>query len=94
MKENQMKEIHTGETRSGFHFEVDHAQVDNFELLEELVALRTNGSRIVTVARMLLGDEQLLRLKEHCRGENGVVPLTAIERELDEIFGQIKPAKN
>lgn len=94
MEENIMEKIHAGTTKSGFAFEVAHAQMDNFELLDELVALRTDGSRIVTVARMLLGEEQLRRLKEHCRGENGIVPLTAIEREIGEIFAAIKQAKN
>ena len=91
---SEMTRIHAGETESGFAFEIEHERVDNYELLEELVAMREDGSRIIPVARMLLGEEQLARLKEHCRGESGIVPVTAIERELNDIFVRIKQAKN
>ena len=94
MEEKTTEQIHTGKTRSGFAYEVPHERVDNFELLDELVALRHDKTKITTVVRMLLGDEQFARLKEHCRSASGIVALTAIERELEDIFGAIGQAKN
>ena len=94
MEEKMTEQIHTGKTRSGFAYEVPHERVDNFELLDALVALRQDKTRITTVIRMLLGEEQLARMKEHCRNDAGIVPLTAIERELEDIFSAIGQAKN
>ena len=73
-------------TKSGFEFEKSPEALDNWELLEDLVDLETNSSKIVPVCRRLLGTEGANRLKEHCRDENGKVSVSAVQKEITEIF--------
>lgn len=85
MKEE--KKIRTGVTGSGFEFEVEEAALDDWELLESLVELE-KGSRTgyIGAANGLLGKKGAAALKEHCRGKDGRVPITAVAKELNEIF--------
>lgn len=77
-------------TASGFEFEINKAALDDWELLEDLVDLETNESKMVPVCRKLLGAEGMQRLKEHCRDESGKVPASKISMELGEIFNLLR----
>lgn len=81
-------------TASGFEFEINKAALDDWELLEDLVDLETNGSKMVSVLRRLLGNEGAQRLKEHCRDENGIVPKTKVTEELGEILNLLGEQNN
>lgn len=81
-------------TSTGFEFDVSADALDDWELLEELAQLETDGSKIVSVCRRLLGYESTQRLKEHCRGENGRVSVTAMDNELSEIFTILRKDTN
>lgn len=62
-----------GKTTSGFEFVIEDDVFDNWELSEAIVDT-DNGQpfAVVNLARQLLGQEQLDKLKEHCR-ESGKV---------------------
>ena len=77
-------------TASGFEFDIPKEALDDWELLEDLVDLETNGTKMISVCRRLLGAEGAARLKDHCRDENGKVAVTRIEGEIAEIFELLK----
>lgn len=73
-------------TASGFEISIDPAVLDSWELLEALSAADENPFQIVKVCPQLLGKDGTERLKNHLRAENGIVPASAMEREITEIF--------
>lgn len=75
-------------TSTGFEAEVDESfrtDWEYFEALEAAAAGKVTGQ--VQLARCLLGEEDLKRLKDHCREENGRV---SAEKMTDELFELIK----
>ena len=76
-----------GKTKSGFVFEIDEEAKDDMELLEGLIQIDQGDLRsIPNVLVMLLGEEQKKALYDHCRGEDGVVPLDRVAEEMKDIF--------
>jgi len=83
-----------GETETGFAFEICAEVLDDYELLEDLNDLSKNTGVLPRVLKTVLGEEQTVRLKEHCRNaETGRVPVTAINEELERIFNAINALK-
>ena len=82
-----------GKTKSGFEFEVEDEQLNNFELIEVLADVDVNPLLLPKLVKMLLGNDQKNRLLDHLRTEKGIVPLDAISTEIMEIF-QSGQAKN
>lgn len=82
-----------GKTTSGFSFEIEDEQLNNFELIEVLADVDSNPLLLPRLVRMLLGDEQKVKLMDHLRTEKGIVPLDGISTEIMEIF-QSGQAKN
>lgn len=83
----------TGETTNGFKFEIEDKALDNWELLEIIDELDKNPQRIVKVAKIVLGMDQLEALKESCR-EDGIVSLSKMSAEISEILNSNKETKN
>lgn len=85
----------TGETKSGFRYELDEKNMDDYELLENLCDI-DNGdiAKIPATARQLLGDEQLKALKDHVRNEEGRVSANKMFEEISQILGESKEGKN
>ncbi|MGI6204227.1 MAG: hypothetical protein ACOYJH_02990 [Anaerovoracaceae bacterium] len=88
----QQNEYVTGETKSGFKFKIDKRRLNDYELLEDLELLdddETETSVITRIVNRFLGEEQAKRLKEHCRGEDGIIPIlgeNSMVATLGEIF--------
>lgn len=81
------KKVTCGTTESGFQYSIDQEVMDDYELLEDLCEVDNgNTGKITTVARRLLGNEQLKALKEHLRNENGRVPASKMIEEISQIF--------
>ena len=84
-----------GKTKSGFEFEVKDDALDDWELLEALTKIdRGEFSYFIDAAKMLLGEEQLSRLKEHSRNENGRISVERMSIEIQEIFESGNDTKN
>lgn len=84
-----------GITKSGFHFRLDQEVLDDYELLEELCEIDNgNNAMIVNAANRILGKEQMQKLKDHLRNENGRVPATKMGEEIAEILASCKETKN
>ena len=76
-----------GKTKSGFAYEVDSALLKDAEFMELFSKLYTGESMFLfKMITRLLGDKQKEKLYEHCRDEEGHVPLDALTQELLDIF--------
>jgi hypothetical protein len=76
-----------GKTEHGFAFKYEAAKLNDWELLEDLVAVDGgDGSRLVSVLHRLLDDTQIAALKDFCRDENGRVPRDVMVREIYSII--------
>lgn len=88
-----METVITGKTKTGFEYEIDKKILNDYELLEEIDNIGKNPVIIIRLLKRLLKEEQLEKLKEHIRNEEGIVPLDKMEKELIDIFDGIKEIK-
>ena len=84
----------TGKTKSGFEYEIDPKRLDDYEFFELIASLDNNPLALPQVVNKLLGDDQKKILMDHLRDENGVVPISKIEKEITDIFNGAKEVKN
>jgi len=83
-----------GTTSTGFEFELDDSRLNNYELIDALA--ETSGDNplsVVTVVNLLLGDKKK-DLLNHCRAENGTVPISRVMEEITDIFKANSHGKN
>jgi len=88
MSDNMVK----GVTKTGFVYEVDKECLHDAEFLEIFAAISKGGSeafQVFDLIRMILGDEQKKVLFDHCRTENGHVPIEAVTAEISDIFAAL-----
>lgn len=83
-----------GKTKSGFKYEIDEENADNYELLEALADIETDPFATTRVVNLFLGKQEAMRLKNHIRSESGIVSATKLVDELKEIFNSISATKN
>lgn len=84
-----------GKTKSGFEFCIEEEVLDDYELLEDLCAIdEGETNKIPKVAIRILGDEQVKRLKDHIRGENGRVSALKMGEAIGEILTGCNEGKN
>lgn len=84
----------TGTTSTGFEWTVDENVADDIEFMDLIVEAREDGFLLGRVVRKLLGEEQQKALYDHCRAENGRVPVEAVGAEFEEIVSAIQELKN
>ena len=77
-----------GKTKTGFIFEIEDNALDNMELLDAIAEIdnEENPLAISKVINLLLGKEEKKKLYNHCRAEDGRVPIEALVQEVAEIF--------
>lgn len=83
-----------GVTSNGFEYAIKRSQIDNYELFEAISESEENPAAFPTVLKLLLGQEQTKKLKDHCRKEDGTVPIKAMMDVLTEIMNGQQPIKN
>ena len=88
------KKYVSGETESGFVFNIEVERLDNMELIDALAELEDDPLQISTVIKLLLGKEDKKRLYDHVRTDEGMVPGGLVEKELGEIFTLSQELKN
>lgn len=88
------KKYISGETESGFVFNIEANRLDNMELIDALAELDDDPLQISFVIKLLLGKEDKKRLYDHVRTDEGIVPSEEIEKELSEIFALSQELKN
>jgi len=88
-----MEEVIKGKTKTNFEYNIDKKILNDYELLEEIDNIGKNPVIIIKLLRRLLQEEQLEKLKEHIRNEEGMVPIDKMEKELEDIFNGINEIK-
>lgn len=88
-----METVITGKTKTGFEYEIDKKILNDYEFLEEIDNIGKNPLIIIKLLKRLLKEEQLEKLKEYIRNEEGIVPLDKMEKELTDIFDGINEIK-
>lgn len=83
-----------GITKSGFKFSIREELADDYELLELIGEIDENPAKVDALLVKLLGKEQKNALKEHLRGENGIVKITDMDNAITEIFAAFPKSKN
>lgn len=84
-----------GKTNSGFEFEIDEDSLDDYELLEMAGEVdKGDVSLIPDVAKRILGDTQVKKLKDHIRDENGKVSAIKMTKEIEQILSSGSQGKN
>lgn len=80
--------------QDGFEVEVRNDILDDWDFLETLNEIdEGQGGKIVHVAKMMLGEEGVGKLKEHCK-EDGRVPVEKMVSALTELLESLGEAKN
>ena len=81
------------QTKTGFEMEIDDSCIDDMELFEAITDLQDgNTMAIPTVVGKICGVNKKA-LYDHCRTEDGRVPMQAISDEINDIF-EVLGAKN
>lgn len=84
-----------GKTKSGFEFHIEEEVLDDYEILEDLCAIdEGEANKIPKVAIKILGDEQMKKLKDHIRGENGRASALKMGEAIGEILTGCNEGKN
>ena len=83
-----------GTTKSGFNFELNEDDLDDYELFELIVGVGENQFLLPKLVTKLLGEEQKKRLFDHVRTPDGRVRMTVIDKEITDIFSMSKKIKN
>lgn len=84
----------TAKTDSGFEIELNDAALDDAELLEAIVDMEADGTKIFFVADRLLGKEGKKKLYDHLRTPEGRVPVEAFGSAVGELIRSVSPGKN
>ena len=80
--------------QDGFEIEVKDGILDDWDFLEMLNEIdEGQGGKIVTVAKMMLGEDGVGKLKEHCKTD-GKVPVEKMVTALTQLFESLGEAKN
>lgn len=81
-----------GKTKSGFKYQIDEVKLDDMELFDLFAEVDTNPLLFPKILSEVLGEEQKKALYDHCRADDGRVPVDTVSAETREIFSnsQIK----
>ena len=74
-----------GTTKTGFPFDISMERMENYEVVETIAEIDENPLALPRLLKLLLGD-QVAALKDHVRGEDGMVPTQKLMDEVRDIF--------
>lgn len=74
-----------GTTKTGFSFDISMERMENYEVVETIAEIDENPLVLPLLLKLLLGD-QVAALKDHVRGEDGMVPTQKLMDEVRDIF--------
>ncbi len=84
----------SGVTESGFKYSIDKDNLDNYELIECIAGLDDNPLLLPKVLKLILGEDQVKKLKDHLRTEKGIVSNKSIQKEIEDILKGSNETKN
>ena len=74
-----------GTTKTVFPFDISMERMENYEVVETIAEIDENPLVLPRLLKLLLGD-QVAALKDHVRGEDGMVPTQKLMDEVRDIF--------
>lgn len=74
-----------GTTKTDFPFNISMERMENYEVVETIAEIDENPLVLPRLLKLLLGD-QVAALKDHVRGEDGIVPTQKLMDEVRDIF--------
>ena len=83
-----------GKTSSGFEYIIPDENLNDYELFELIAEVGENALLLPKIVDKLLGIDGKKALLDHCRNEQGKVPMEKINNEVAEIFSNQKQIKN
>lgn len=84
----------TAKTNDGFEIELDENFLDDAEMIEAMTRLGKDPSAFFILRDRMLTPENKARLYDHLRNEKGIVPMSAIDKALNELLTSFKAGKN
>lgn len=84
----------TAKTNDGFEIELDENFLDDAEMIEAMTRLGEDPSAFFILRDRMLTPENKKRLYDHLRNEKGVVPMSALDKALNELLTSFKAGKN
>lgn len=79
-------------TVNGIEFTVDRDALDDFELVDDFARMDDgDATRMPSVLRRLVGDEQYRKALDSCRGESGRVTVEAGTDFVAALLGELDP---
>lgn len=80
-----------GKTESGFEFTVDEEILESWEFVELLAEVDENTLKSVSLLKLLLGKEQIDKLKEHLGGKPKAADMfTALKDIMNSLGDDVK----
>lgn len=81
-------------TNSGFEIDVDNLVLDDMETFELICALDGgDATKLPALLSRLFTPEQKKALYDHVREEDGRVPISAVMKQVGEIFNALKDSE-
>lgn len=84
----------TAKTNDGFEIELDENFLDDAEMIEAMTRLGKDPSAFFVLRDRMLTPENKKRLYDHLRNEKGIVPMSALDKALNELLTSFKAGKN
>lgn len=84
----------TAKTNDGFEIELDENFLDDAEMIEAMTRLGKDPSAFFVLRDRMLTPENKKRLYNHLRNEKGIVPMSALDKALNELLTSFKAGKN
>lgn len=75
-----------GTTKSGFKYKINDKMLDDYEIVELLGELEDNPLVMPKLIKRILGDDQVVKLKDHLKDKDGFISTVAMTQELESIF--------
>lgn len=74
-------------TTTGFEVTVDDNIVDDMELIDDLMGIyKRESANVKDIVIRMIGENQRVKLYEHCRGKDGRVSAQKVIGEAEDIF--------
>jgi hypothetical protein len=85
----------TASTKDGFAVELDENALDNVDLLDAMAEMQdSNILSLGRAIRLLMGKANTKKLYDHCRTEDGRVPVEALSNAFGELVSSFSAGKN
>lgn len=75
-----------GKTKSGFEFEINEEQLNDYRFLKEVARVEDNPLRFPFLLEKMLSEEQEERLMKHLEDKEGRVDPDKVMEEVKDIF--------